>query len=269
VSAWARFSPAFSLARTNPATMSASSSNVSPVKDGRLVSLAREASDQARQVLGGLARAGRARDLTREIAALDEREFFEFLAHSTEDLSQLCRVIDATRGSLASSLLDRLLVAATFKAGQQLGADRVTLFLLDSDARKLRSRVAQSDDSEMLSIEVSLDEGIAGHVARTGGIVNLADAYASPHFNPEVDQRTGYRTQAVLCIPLKDESGLVFAVAQALNKQGGTAFSDEDVRRFETFLQPLGRLLQQVLAIERLVPALHRWSGNEENRTRV
>ncbi len=221
------------------------------LEDGRLVSLAREASLQTHQVLDGLARASRAKDLTREIASLDEPQLFQFLAESTEELAQLGRGIDAARQHLATSLLDRLLVAATVKAGQWLEAERVTLFLVDQPARKLRSRVAQTDGLGMLSIEVSLDAGIAGHVARHGEILNLSDAYTSPLFNPEVDQRTGYRTRSVLCVPLRDETHRVFAVAQALNKQGGAAFSTEDADRFQTLLHPLGRLLRQVLETEK------------------
>ena len=220
------------------------------LEDGKLVSLARAASQQTHLTLEGLNRASRAVDLTRDIAEFDEPQLVRFLAESTDDLAQLCRVIELARGHLASSLLDRLLVAATHKAGQWLEAERVTLFLVDNPARKLRSRVAQSDGSELLTLEVDLDSGIAGHTARTGEKILLADAYQSPFFNPEVDHRTGYRTRSVLCLPLFDETRTVFAVAQALNKRGGQSFTPEDARRFEQFLEPLGGLLQQVLATE-------------------
>jgi len=220
------------------------------LEDGKLVSLARAASQQTHLTLEGLNRASRAVDLTRDIAGFDEPQLFQFLSESTEDLAQLCQVIELARGHLASSLLDRLLVAVTFKAGQWLEAERVTLFLVDTTARKLRSRVAQSDGTELLTLEVDLDSGIAGHTARTGEKIVLEDAYQSPDFNPEIDQRTGYRTRSVLCLPLFDSSQTVFAVAQALNKRGGGAFSPDDARRFEQLLEPIGSLLRQVLATE-------------------
>lgn len=221
------------------------------LEDGRLLSLARVASQETHQVLDGLARASRAKDLTREIAELDEPQLLQFLEESTHELAHLCQVIDTARGHLATSLLDRLLIAATVKTGQWLQAERVTLFIVDRPARTLRSRVAQTDGLGMLSIEVDLDAGIAGHVARHGEIVNLANAYDSPLFNPEVDQRTGFRTGSVLCVPLRNTQGEVFAVAQALNKHGAAAFTESDVDRFQTVLAPLGNLLQQVLETER------------------
>lgn len=40
-------------------------------------------------------------------------------------------------------------------------------------------------------------------------------------FNREVDIQTGYRTKALLCMPIKDAAGDVVGVAQVINKMGG------------------------------------------------
>lgn len=40
-------------------------------------------------------------------------------------------------------------------------------------------------------------------------------------FNREVDIQTGYRTKALLCMPIKDAAGDVIGVAQVINKLGG------------------------------------------------
>src|SRR5690606_26943911 len=127
------------------------------LEDGRLVSLAREASAQTDHVLSGLLRASRAQDLAREVAGFDEEGLFRFLSESTEDLAQVCQVIETARNHLTTSLFDRLLIAATLKAGEWLNAERVTLFLVDWPSRELRSRVAQTDGSGMLDIRLSVD----------------------------------------------------------------------------------------------------------------
>ena len=225
------------------------------LEDGRLVSLAREASRHTDSVLAGLAQANRTDDLTRQVAALDEPAFFAFLAESTEELAQFCRMMTSGRQQLATSMLDRLLVATTFKGGQWLEAERVTLYLVDWKTGMLRSRVAQTQGGGLLNLEVSLASGVAGHVARTGAVMNLADAYESPLFNREVDRTTGYRTRSLLAVPLKDESGSVYAVAQVLNKRDGGVFSADDVDRFQAFLEPMGRLLREVLATEAALAA--------------
>ena len=47
-----------------------------------------------------------------------------------------------------------------------------------------------------------MDAGIAGHVATTGETLNIADAYADPRFNQEIDTKTGFKTRAILCMPI-------------------------------------------------------------------
>lgn len=37
-------------------------------------------------------------------------------------------------------------------------------------------------------------------------------------FNRYIDQKTGYRTKSVLCMPIKDSFGEVIGVAQIINK---------------------------------------------------
>jgi hypothetical protein len=50
-----------------------------------------------------------------------------------------------------------------------------------------------------------MDQGIAGQVATTGQMLNIADAYDFPNFNQNIDKKTGYRTKAILCMPIKSD----------------------------------------------------------------
>ena len=213
------------------------------LEDGRLVSYARDAAQRTALLLSGLTQASRPEELQREINELDEAGFHRFMEESTDEFEQLRRKLEEARSQVAASQFDRLLVAATLKAGQLLDADRVTLFAVDRAAGKLRSRVAQSGSQELLQIELGLDQGIAGLVARNGETVNLEDAYEHPLFNRSIDQRSGYRTRSLLCVAVKDDAGQVIAVGQVLNKRGGGAFTAEDEERFQKFLEPIGRLL--------------------------
>lgn len=54
---------------------------------------------------------------------------------------------------------------------------------------------------------IPADQGIAGHVATTGKILNIKDAYSHPLFYRGVDDSTGFRTRNILCFPIKDENG--------------------------------------------------------------
>ena len=75
--------------------------------------------------------------------------------------------------------------------------------------------------------------GIAGRVAMTGEAINVADAYEHPLFYKEVDVKTGYRTQTLLAVPLKNSSGEIIGVGEAINKTHGR-FTDEDAEVLQT-----------------------------------
>lgn len=53
---------------------------------------------------------------------------------------------------------------------------------------------------------IPADQGIAGHVATTGQILNIKDAYSHPLFYRGVDDSTGFKTRNILCFPIKDEN---------------------------------------------------------------
>ncbi len=125
--------------------------------------------------------------------------------------------------------LDEMLVRIARKACEVMASDRCTLFLHDPGSGELWSKVALGMGGQ--EIRIPDGAGIAGHCFRTGETVNLADAYADPRFNRDVDERTGYRTRTLFCAPVYNRDGKRLGVVQLLNKKDGV-FTEED----ETFL---------------------------------
>ena len=111
------------------------------------------------------------------------------------------------------------------KAGEIIGAERSSLFLVDRDKGELWSKVAQG--LETAEIRFPMSQGIAGHVASTGETLNIPDAYQHPLFNAEIDQKTGYRTRTILCMPMRNTAGQVVGVTQVINKRRGR-FTEAD-----------------------------------------
>lgn len=70
--------------------------------------------------------------------------------------------------------------------------------------------------------------GIAGHVATTGEILLIPDAYEDERFNPSMDRATGFRTRNILCTPIRDHQGECVGVCQVMNKCEEQAFTKED-----------------------------------------
>ena len=107
-------------------------------------------------------------------------------------------------------------------------ADRCTVFLLDKEKNELWSKVALGMDSK--EIRFPADKGLAGYVVKTGEPLNIPDAYNDPRFNPDVDKETGYKTETILCLPIKNNNKEIIGAFQVLNKKGGVFTKvDEDL----------------------------------------
>ena len=102
-------------------------------------------------------------------------------------------------------------------------AERATLFLIDRNKGEIWSQVAHGSNE----IRLPLGDGIAGFVATTGQTVNIADAYQDRRFSRDVDRRSGYKTNTILCAPVCEEGTDAIGVLQIINKHGG-AFDDKD-----------------------------------------
>ncbi len=139
-------------------------------------------------------------------------------------LDKLNSLLDVAKAMNAVRDLDSLLPLILREATRVVEADRCSLFILDRERGELWSRVAQGTANE---IRIPVGSGIAGAVATTGQVVNIKDAYADPRFNRSFDITNHYRTESILCVPMRDTRGEVTGVIQALNAQGGS-FDSED-----------------------------------------
>ena len=110
-----------------------------------------------------------------------------------------------------------------------LNADRCTVFLYDKEKNELYSKVATGLD-DVKELRIPAGKGLAGHVVQTGETINIKDAYKDKRFNPDVDKKTGYHTQTILCMPIKNFNQEIIGVFQVLNKFDETfTIDDEDL----------------------------------------
>ncbi len=153
------------------------------------------------------------------------QESAEELARLQEQVGKYRILLDIVRVMSAETNLDRLLELIMQEATRVVEADRSTLFLLDREKGELWSKVAQGLGKQMIRLKVG--SGIAGYVAEKGESLNIPDAYQDPRFNRETDERTGYRTRTILCMPVYNREEGIIGVLQVLNKKGGV-FTEED-----------------------------------------
>lgn len=144
-------------------------------------------------------------------------------ALSVQDrLASLLEMAESLSQETDNGVLTRRII---HKAKEIVQADRASLFLIDETRTHLVSKFADGTNSLVLRI----DTGIAGAVATSGEVLNLADVYEDPRFNPAVDKDTGYRTKSMIAIPVRDQCNQIVAVVQLINKLNGEPFSDSDV----------------------------------------
>ncbi|HWU40920.1 MAG TPA: ATP-binding protein [Candidatus Acidoferrum sp.] len=142
------------------------------------------------------------------------------------DRTRLKILLDVIKAMSAETDFDRLLQLIMEETTRAMEADRSTLFLVDRERGELWSRVALGLQ-EKKEIRFKAHLGISGHVATTGELLNIPEAYDDPRFNQEVDRQTGYRTKTILCMPVRNKEGRIVGVLQVLNKRVGP-FSPAD-----------------------------------------
>lgn len=170
-------------------------------------------------------------------------------------MARMQRLIEASKSINSTLNIDKLLGLILDSAIKSIEADRGTLYLVDEIKGELWSKVLQGDN--MVEIRLPIGKGIAGHVAATGEVVNIPDAYNDPRFNPDIDKRTGYHTRNMLCMPMKNKDGKTIGVFQLLNKKEG-GFTDDDVQFIDALSAHASvaienaRLAQEMVSSERM-----------------
>ncbi|MBP0020952.1 MAG: ATP-binding cassette domain-containing protein [Cyanobacteria bacterium SBLK] len=183
-------------------------------------------------------------ELKRKIAAFSVDRFIQFLEELTRDLIKINQNQFMVQDSLLKNKLDNLRGAIVLKMAQILQAETVTLFIVNRDKQTLRADNALGQDGKRLEIEIPLDTGIAGYVAKTGQPAIVNDPHHNPYFNSHVDRETGFKTRNILSLPIIDsQSHEVIAVVQALNKLNNAKFDTEDRDRFLEAVNAIGGAL--------------------------
>jgi len=117
-------------------------------------------------------------------------------------------------------------------------ADRLTLYAVSDDETSIVSKIKTGlTSSRELKLPIS-PQSIAGYVAFSRKLLNLADVYdveALKQIHPqlaflqEVDKRSGYRTKQMLVSPII-EGGNLYGVLQVINNKADQPFSELDVK---------------------------------------
>ncbi len=169
-------------------------------------------------------------------------------------LKLLQKVIPIGVSLSAEKDFNRLLESLVIEAQTVTNADAGTLYLLEEDSLKfvilrnisLNMAMGGSSGNEITFYPVKLHHAdgsenrsnVVSYAALTGKKVNIADAYKTEGFDfsgtKAFDEKTKYRSQSFLTIPLQNKEGNLIGVLQLINAKDKTtgeiiAFEDNDV----------------------------------------
>ena len=161
---------------------------------------------------------------------------------SVENLLKRLEQLNAIGVSLSKERdITRLLETILVAAKTITNADGGTLYRMMDDGKSLRFETLRTDSLNIAmggtsgvpinfpNLPLQGDTGapndslVATYAAIHSQTVNIADAYTEGNFDfsgtRRFDERTGYRSQSLLAVPLKDHEGEVIGVLQLINAQ--------------------------------------------------
>ncbi|WP_330220763.1 GAF domain-containing protein [[Phormidium ambiguum] IAM M-71] len=130
-------------------------------------------------------------------------------------------LMKANQALSQSSLdLEETLKRVMDEAKKLMNADRSTLWLIDHEREQLWTKIPIG--GELKELRIPRNAGFAGMVAESGEPLMIPfDLYDDPRsaVSQQTDQKTGYRTCSMLCMPVFNADNELIGVTQLINKK--------------------------------------------------
>jgi adenylate cyclase len=144
-----------------------------------------------------------------------------FLA-ATQKQRAATALMNAVKALSQSSLdLEDTLKRVMDQAKELMNADRSTLWLIDEDKNELWTKLPNIE-GELKEIRIPRTAGFAGIVAKSSEHLLIPfDVYDDPRAatSRATDEKTGYRTCSMLCMPVFNSDQKLIGVTQLVNKK--------------------------------------------------
>ena len=119
-------------------------------------------------------------------------------------------------------------------------AEKCTFYFVDHQNQELWSMQGE------VNIKMPINKGMAGLCATTGNIVNEENVYKNEKFDKKNDEKTGFITKSMLCVPMKTAENKVIGVIQLMNKRGVIdVFDESDEKILQLVLSAAAPIIEQ------------------------
>jgi Nif-specific regulatory protein len=162
--------------------------------------------------------------------------------------------------------MEPLLMQMAEAATKLIEADRASIFLWDRPNHILVGRPALGVEGNELRIPD--DKGLVGKVVQSGEPGRVDRTFGQEQVNRSVDASLKYKTETLLCVPLRGAKGEIFGAFEVLNKRGGN-FTDEDEDALTEMAQHAAIALENTQEREHLVQARKSMSDQAAEKVRL
>ena len=202
-----------------------------------------------------------------------EEPTLEFLGDQLEEEIQLTTVFDnisQASVTISSNLNLKALLGKVMSLTEELLNNEVSaVMLLDPVKRELYWEVSRGDKSEFFTEKqtLPLGKGIAGNVALTGEAVVLNDVHQDPRWDESYDEKTGFRTRSMICVPIKFHDKIL-GVIEVIDKKEGE-FTSRDLRVLEVLAAQTGAAIENATIHGQLEEAFEELKVLDKAKERV
>ena len=144
--------------------------------------------------------------------------------------------------------LSGLLLMILEKSRPWIQAEACSIFLPEEETGELVIHSAQGDSTPQLgTLRVPKGQGIVGTAMKERKTIRVDDVSKDPRFYSKADEKTGWKTKALLASPLLD-GGECVGVIEFLNPIGRAAFTSGDETMVEYFAGLVAAALVRIRA---------------------
>lgn len=166
-------------------------------------------------------------------------------------LEEVSTLLEVTQAIETGGKIQGLLEMIMQKCMNVMKVEAVSLLLVTSDKKHLEFRVALGPKGkDIKQYFVQIGRGIAGVVAKKGEPMLIPDAYQDKRFDQSFDQKSGFKTKSILCVPLMYRKKIM-GVVQALNRFDGQSFNEHDLRTFKIFATQAALAIQNTILLHK------------------
>jgi len=160
-------------------------------------------------------------------------------------MSNFTQIAEFGKELMSMDDIDKTLELVAKKAKKLVDAERCSVFIVDTDDNMLWTRLSDG----IGRIVIALNSGVVGDTYNKQKAQIVNNPYEDSRFLGSIDNKSGFKTESILSIPIFDSKHDVMGVIQLLNKNNGV-FDAEDLDRLVFFANYVSGSIELILMNE-------------------